>query len=236
MRLAFTKLVLSTVAAGLVGLAAVFPGRIDSTMPIEMRAIGEVNDRTILMSRYEVTRGQWKACVDDGVCANLPTPQKTADDTYPMTGISYFDAIGYIGWLNARTGETYRLPTAEEWRLAAKELPRPVKKKLFDDPRLDWASDYGAMPNVPRNLRESGSFGTFTNGVSDFGGNVWEWTGTCAVDGFTSETCPAFVVEGLHETKISVFIRDPATGGCAVGVPPAHLGLRLVRDSDNAGV
>jgi formylglycine-generating enzyme required for sulfatase activity len=147
-----------------------------------------------------------------------------------MTGVSYFDAMDYVSWLNETTGETYRLPTAAEWQLAAIESPKPVKKKLFDDPRLDWAADYGAMPNVPRKLRTSGGFGRFSNGIADLGGNVWEWTSTCAVEGFTPETCPSFIVEGLHQAKMSVFIRDPATGGCAVGVPPAHLGLRLVRD------
>jgi hypothetical protein len=29
---------------------------------------------------------------------------------------------------------------------------------------------------------------------------------------------------------ISLFSRDPAQGGCAVGAPTAHLGLRLVTD------
>ena len=36
------------------------------------------------------------------------------------------------------------------------------------------------------------------------------------------------VVEGEHRTYMTDFIRDPRTGGCAVGVPPANLGFRRV--------
>ncbi|NJM30197.1 MAG: formylglycine-generating enzyme family protein, partial [Rhizobiales bacterium] len=155
------------IAAGLLGLAAIF----QASGP-DMRAIAVVDGKTILMSRTEVTRGEWQACVDDDRCASLPAFQKQAGHNYPMTGISYFDAMDYVSWLNETTGDTFRLPTAEEWQLAAKELPKPVRKKLFDDPRLAWAAEYGAMPNVPRTLRESGEFGTFSNGIADLGGNV----------------------------------------------------------------
>jgi hypothetical protein len=36
------------------------------------------------------------------------------------------------------------------------------------------------------------------------------------------------LVVGGH---MSDFIRDPRTGGCALGKPPRNLGFRLVRDS-----
>jgi hypothetical protein len=39
------------------------------------------------------------------------------------------------------------------------------------------------------------------------------------------------VVEGEHRTYVTDFIRDARAGGCAVGKPPAHLGVRLVRES-----
>jgi hypothetical protein len=29
---------------------------------------------------------------------------------------------------------------------------------------------------------------------------------------------------------LSIFVRDPASGGCSAGVPPANIGFRLVRD------
>lgn len=40
----------------------------------------------------------------------------------------------------------------------------------------------------------------------------------------------AFFVAGEHIAVIPYLVRDPARGGCAVGTPPAHLGMRLVSD------
>ncbi|MEC8042421.1 MAG: formylglycine-generating enzyme family protein, partial [Pseudomonadota bacterium] len=33
-----------------------------------------------------------------------------------------------------------------------------------------------------------------------------------------------------HVAAIPYLVRDPARGGCAVGSPPAHLGMRLISD------
>jgi hypothetical protein len=38
------------------------------------------------------------------------------------------------------------------------------------------------------------------------------------------------IVEGQHRSYMTDFIRDPRSGGCAVGKPPDNLGFRLVRD------
>ena len=40
--------------------------------------------------------------------------------------------------------------------------------------------------------------------------------------------CPAYFVGGEHIAAVPYLVRNPARGGCAVGVPPAHLGMRLV--------
>ena len=42
--------------------------------------------------------------------------------------------------------------------------------------------------------------------------------------------CGVRVVEGQHRSYMTDFIRDPRSGGCAVGKPPSNLGFRLVRD------
>ena len=143
--------------------------------------------------------------------------------------MNHFDTVEYIRWINAKSGKTYRLPTAEEWH-GVSGLSRRKSKKLFDDPRLWWAADYGLMQPVSSKVQVSGSFGTGTNGISDLAGNVWEWTSTCAAQGASDGNCPAYITQGLHEANVSVFVRDPASGGCAGGVPPANLGFRLVEN------
>ncbi len=214
---------MAVAAAMLSGLAAISP------MPFahNMREVAMPDGSRLAVSRFEVTTAEWQRCAEAGVCASLPKPQLP---NAPMTGVNAFDVEGYITWLNTETRRHYRLPAADEWQVIASDLPRKSFKKLFDDPRLAWAADYGSMEQVSAVIRPSGSFGTFGNGISDLGGNVWEWTSTCAAAGFNASECPAFMVEGLHETALPVFVRDPASGGCAVGAPPANIGFRLVED------
>jgi hypothetical protein len=86
------------------------------------------------------------------------------------------------------------------------------------------------LGRVPAKLRPRGSFKLSPDGIADLDGNVWEWTSGCANPAFAHDTCPAFIAMGEHEAVVPIFVRDPASGGCATGIPPANLGLRLVSD------
>ena len=193
-----------------------------------------VEGRRLQVGEFEVTWQDWKRCYEAGGCSYLPLPARIAGaKTFPVVGVSRLDVDEFIAWVNKRGVRQYRLPTAAEWEALAAELPRPKKEKLFDDPRLAWAADYGQMPALPARVRPSGEFGALSNGVKDLGGNVWEWTSSCAVGDVSDDRCPAYVAGGLHQAVISVFIRDPATGGCAAGLPPPHVGFRLVSDVED---
>ena len=88
-------------------------------------------------------------------------------------------------------------------------------------------------PKLSRTLRPIGSFKTTSSGIADLNGNVWEWTSDCyagSLQNVEKSKCPAFYVGGEHVAAVPVFTRKPAQGGCAVGTPPAHLGLRLVSE------
>ncbi len=177
--------------------------------------------------RHEVTVAQWRQCVNDGVCSFVPRAEPAArDDSYPVTGISALDAQEFVTWARGRTGLPVRLPTLEEWyRFSG--VPPSVPTKIFTDPRLAWAASYGSEGKVDPMLKRAGSFGHTARGVADVHGNVWEWTSSCVVENGNNR-CPAYFAAGEHEAKLSIFIRDPASGGCATGSPPAHLGVRLV--------
>lgn len=218
--------------AGLSGLAlAALLGPDHGALPdMGLRPVAMAGETSLLVATQEVTRRQWQACVTAGACPALHEDAVTAGPDYPVTGVNYLDVEAYLGWINQRGDHHYRLPTAEEWNVIAEAMPRKPYKKLFDDPRLAWAANYGTMQKVSAVLRPSGSFGALPNGVADLGGNVWEWTATCTQAGVADDRCPAYMVEGLHETALSVFVRDPANGGCAVGAPPANVGFRLVAD------
>lgn len=196
-------------------------------------ALAENGGRTLLVSRYEVTVASWRQCYEEGGCHRMPESPVGSDDV-PVTGVNYIDVGKYLDWANARSHHALRLPTIAEWN-AINQTPANKKRTLrFTDPRLAWAANYGQKKSPSGPPRPSGSFSTTSSGVADLDGNVWEWTSSCFKPGFESATenrCPAFVAAGEHEAVVSLFVRDPASGGCALGTPPTHLGFRLVSDS-----
>ena len=188
----------------------------------------------IYVMKYEVTVTEWNRCFDAAACQlQLRTRPNQDPHETPATGLSYIDVSEYVAWINAQTDIAFRLPTVAEWEhiahLVLPEEPDPI----FTDPELTWASSYLLEEQSSRALRPRGAFSTSPDGVVDLDGNVWEWTQDCyagTADGDPSR-CPAFFVAGEHIAAMSFLVRDPARGGCAVGSPPAHLGMRLVRDA-----
>lgn len=188
-------------------------------------------DGPLYVARYEVTISEWNRCADAGACTLSLRPRPGQNpETTPATGVNWLDSQEYLNWINEQANFPLRLPTRAEWEaMAATVLPEDPDP-IFTDPNLSWAADYLTELDYPRALRETGSFSETSEGIADLDGPVWEWTSDCYTDGALDERCPAFWAGGLHQSVIPVFTRDPAQGGCAVGAPPAHLGLRLVSD------
>ena len=198
-----------------------------------------------IMNR-QVTAGEYARCADDGGCPKIPHASAMADR--PVVGVSWRDATAYAEWITHRTGVLHRLPSDEEWVFAAAEKVRDEALPLIDpiDPAQAWIARYETEANRARpgaiDPQPVGTFGRNDNGLQDIGGNVWEWTNTCflrmtlepaAAARITNTNCGVRVVQGAHRTYMTDFIRDPRTGGCAAGVPPANLGFRLVIEDRN---
>ncbi|KIT15744.1 formylglycine-generating enzyme family protein [Jannaschia aquimarina] len=188
----------------------------------------------VWVQRHEVTIDEWNACAADGACARALTWQRHQDPaTTPATRINQPEAVAYAAWISQKTNHPFRLPTSAEWDAIAADVVDRAKNPLFTQPELDWASAYLIGERKTRALKASGAFSVSPDGIADLDGSVWEWTSDCYVGGggpVTSDRCPAFWVGGEHLAAIPYLERDPARGGCAVGQPPAHLGLRLVSD------
>ena len=232
------------------------PGRFEYRVSGEFLKTGRVVEgplverrlrRGVEIMKYQVSVAEYAACVADGACQAADT--RTADQAdMPVTGVSWRDAAAYAAWLSRRTGDTWRLPSDEEWAFAAAERFGPEANGIVEDddganPAVRWlaAYRYRADPRE-RDTRPKprGHYGVNSNGLADLSGNVWEWTDTCYVRnridaaGRLAESttnCGVRVVGGQHRGYMSNFLRDGRSGGCAAGMaPPDNLGFRLVRE------
>ncbi len=196
------------------------------------------SNHTIVVAKYEITNTQWDECVDNGGCEYKPQAYPYTRPNHPVSGVSWIDVQQYIDWLSKKTGQSFRLPTESEWKLLAADVlaKQNAGKKLFDDPRMEWANDYRFFSQrAPRRTQPVGHFGLSTEGIADLNGNVWEWTESCANgirDSKTSKIhCRGLrVLAGTHVTPMPEIIRYVPIGGCSIGYPPANIGFRVVMD------
>ena len=224
----------SGVAATLLLWAVLGADRPDSAALPELVPVPMADAAPLLVMKYEVSIAEWNRCFDDGACQlRLRAPSGLDPADVPATGLSFVDAGEYIRWIKNRTGDAYRLPTLQEWTGFAAAVMPETPDPIFTDPTLRWAAAYLLEEQGERALRARGSFSTSPDGIADLDGSVWEWTQDCYAGpaGASPDRCPAYFVAGDHVAALSFLVRDPARGGCAVGAPPAHLGLRLVRDA-----
>ncbi|MFQ5954692.1 MAG: formylglycine-generating enzyme family protein [Kiloniellales bacterium] len=141
---------------------------------------------------------------------------------HPVVLVSHHDALAYAGWLTAKTGRAWRLPTELEWEKAARGL---------DGARFPWGDGWD-----PRRLNsaDAGPFdtlpvGRFAAGMSPFGlmdaaGQVFEWTATPAGEG-------RFIVKGgSWDDKGCGVCRPAARHGRPAGIKHILIGFRLVQD------
>lgn len=204
-------------------------------LPVEERLPG------FAIMRRQVSQAEYAACVGAGACMELEGNWREArDPQLPAVGLSWQDASAYAAWLSQRSGARYRLPRYGEWVLAAGSAyveEQPIVD-VPGNPAQRWLAEYAReaerepLSAQLKPFEEQAQSSTGLLGVAE---NVWEWTDSCF--GQPAAMFPEFaycgvrLAAGRHPSALSDFVRDPISGACSVGVPPTHLGLRLVREN-----
>jgi len=172
------------------------------------------------LSATEVTFAQYDACVADGGCVNEPSdwaymnrpvhPPCVAGEVCqypfdqgwgrgdrPVIHVSWNDAQKYVAWISRKTGQTFRLPTSEEWEYAARagastKFPwgaQPGKNRANCD---GCGSRWDGKQTAP-----VGSFRPNRFGLYDMIGNVNEWVSTCVPERSPgSQRCAWYIYRG----------------------------------------
>jgi formylglycine-generating enzyme required for sulfatase activity len=135
------------------------------------------------------------------------------NDSHPAVCVSYADAQAYAQWLSSRTGETFRLPSAAEWRQIANYKG---SGKACEDGRVNCGGEDGT---TPVNAGPASPLGLV--GVR---GNAREWLSDCA------SGCRQHLVSGLG-WRDSAGNADPIrSSGFDASVGFDDVGFRLVRE------
>ncbi len=162
-------------------------------LPIEGKKQGEKNKacsdcpelisisgNKFAIGKFAVTFDEWDACVAEGGCGGYQPPDNGwGRGNRPVINVSWNDAQAYIQWLSHKTGKSYRLPSEEEWEIAA---------RAGTTTEYYWGNDVGynnancdgcGSEWDNRKTAPVGSFKPNAFGLYDMMGNVWQWTDTC---------------------------------------------------------
>ena len=136
-------------------------------------------------------------------------------ENYPAVNLTIAQAMAYCDWLATQdNAHAYRLPTDEEWILAAGHMPKDVSMNSgFVESGLTAVDAYNQT--------------TGACGGIDFWGNCWEWTSSTDADGL-------YIIKGGSwdsdrddcRSEKSDVVRDGSQGY-------ANVGFRVVRTNNS---
>ncbi len=205
--------------------------------------------RPFLMSKTEVTQGQWQA-----VIGSNPSQFVDCGDGCPVEMVSWNDAVEFCNKLSHMEGLTpcytgsgsminwdrvctgYRLPTEAEWEYAARA--GDTGARYGDLKAVGWYDgNSGKMPH-PVGSKQANAWGLY-----DMLGNVWEWTwdwyGDYPLGSVSDPTGPNsgtyWVNRGGSWFVIAMYCRAAIRNGVGPDIRFSNLGFRIARSFVPAG-
>lgn len=168
-----------------------------------MRFVG-TEGAAVRYSEYEVTVGDFAVFLKEAGyprdAEELYFPQ---GEDHPVVNVNREDAEAFCDWLTRRereqgtitSGQSYRLPTNDEWSLAVgldpeTERSGKLEGRMAEESAFPWGSvwpppagagnfaaeEIAGYEDSYRFTAPVGSFDGTGSGIHDLGGNVWEWT------------------------------------------------------------
>lgn len=130
------------------------------------------------MSKHEVTYVEYERFAR---ATGRKKPKNPGLDkkTFPVTFVSWDDALAYTGWLSTQTGKKYRLPSEAQWEYAAladTDTTYWWGRELGSGRAHCFNCDTGLNPRAPTSV---GRFSANLYGLHDTSGNVSEWVRDC---------------------------------------------------------
>jgi len=214
----------------------------------EFRAFISMTGRD--MRGCDIYDGEWRPKPEN----NWENPGFVQTGSHPVTCASWEDAQAYAGWLSAKTGHRYRLPSASEWEYAARAGGAAVQP--WDSSGAGACAnanvaDASAAREFPGwtvftcddgyvNTAPVGSFKSNAFGLNDMLGNVFQWTEDCwhtdyigaPVDGRarTDGDCSQRELRGGSWFSTPAYVRANYRNHFAANYRTSSVGIRLVRD------
>ncbi|MGW8390885.1 formylglycine-generating enzyme family protein [Pseudoduganella sp. HUAS MS19] len=239
------------VPAGRIETGACPDGKQICPEPDYVRQLVEVNAFEI--GATEVTFAEWDACVKDNACTSpvsdwayenrpvvapcvqdapcqYPADQGWGRGKRPVINVSWDDVQGYLKWLNAKTGQRYRLPTSAEWEhaaLAGAATGYPWGEKLGKN-NANCGGCGSKWDN--RQTAPVASFKPNRFGIHDMSGNVAEWVSSCFPSREPgSQECKTYIYRGGSWQSVAKAM-DPRGYDALFGnLRHNYIGFRLAR-------
>lgn len=227
-------------------------GRYEVTIA-EFRVYAEATGFTATPGCFGLSGRAWAM----DMSATWDTPGHSVDSSYPAACLTADEYAGYLAWLSATTGHTYRLPTEAEWeymaRLGTVEPEHILRAGDADACKLMNAADINFTANFDgaweafdcddgyRVTSPAGQFLPNKLGMYDVLGNVAELTADCFITGHTGRpadgsarrtepACTSAVFKGGSWAGEPSFVRPAFRVLATRQVRGNGFGLRVVRE------